>query len=962
MNMFILNRTFLPPAILMYFGMIMLLGVSTTLYAKKGDGDNGKRNLQKTAVFDTKNHDVNRLFLPISNESTFGQNIANGSAGTFWPYPATNDAYIFGAGIWVGALVETGVDANGEPILKPLVSVGYNPNSGDSEMTPGGLPLDPDDQDYRVLMSTDLGGADAGLFPSSTDDLWPFRDSNGNPFSISDQDSWCQYNDFGISEHVDDFSTDGIPIEERPLGIVITQTGFAYTIPAYRDIVFMTYDITNRTRDLTNSDGSPRFPDGAVLRDVYLGVVCDPDIGDAADDQISYFKGEYTAPGETEPLELNLGINYDDDGTEASFQNPNAVGVVGYNFMESPAATRDVFIDPLQTIEIKEGEPLGMTSLKQFTLETDPRDDGERYFAMRGFDHISGEYARFDSTTVAADQRFIQNTGPFDIPVDSTVRVVVAVLAAKDRQELLQVAYNAQKAYNLDFILPAPPPSPKLSLIPDNKKVTVVWDNSPETASDPFFPFRGSDTTYLEFDFEGYRVYRSADGSNWTLIDSADVINGDTLARGNDGGLHYSYVDTDNLINGYPYFYAVTSYDYNSTPATLESGLSLNAQQISPRSEAANYVPPKINDAEQTNPVADNVLEVTANILFPFDVQANIYTLTIDDVLVVDPAVTQKEPIYKYTISGGGETLTGDLLASVNDAGDGYVINTQKSGIINGVELEFNGAASWNSFVVESVTDGNSSDVVDGVTPEADLPYREFFSGNNLEIQWRELYAGTDSSTFTVEIRDLFNDIQVPFKPVRSANGWGFINDHPVFGDPDMLFETVPDVNPPLFFRGLYVNGIKIGSIDKDALVDGAVWQVNISSQCDRLPSIGDQYSLNFEAAAEFTSENASLDNVRVVPDPYLIRNEWEGGYEFQRLSFTNLPDQCTIRIFTVSGELVKTLEHNNTSGNSVENDQGGAAYWDLITNSERQIASGVYIYHIESSVGEKVGRFAVIR
>lgn len=904
----------------------LLIALPSFSYAKTAK--TAQRKLNKSMIFDTRNHDVNRIFLPISNESTFGQNIANGSAGTFWPYPATLDAYIFGAGIWIGAQIEDGVDEQGNPVLKPLVSVGYNPNSGDSEMTPGGLPFDKTNPDYRVLMSTD--DADRAI--------WPIRDENDNPVFSSDQDSWCQYNDFDQSEHVLD--QDGIPIEERPLGILITQIGFAYSIPAYQDIVFLTYDITNKSRELRTPDGTVRFPNGQTLRDVYLGVVCDPDIGEAADDQITYFKGLYAPPGETEPLELNLGINYDDDGLEASFTNPAGVGVVGYNFMQSPKATRDVFIDPLQTILIRQGEELGMTSLKQFTLETDPRDDGERYFAMRGFDHISGEYDRFDRTEVAADQRFIQNTGPFDLAPDSTVRVVVAVLAAQDSTELLKAAYNAQKAFNLNFILPSPPPSPKLTLVPGNKKVTVVWDNSPENAPDPFYPFRGADQNYREFDFEGYRVYRSEDGSEWTLIDSCDIANADTTGRGNNSGLHYSFVDSVGLINGYPYYYAVTSYDFNSSPASLESGRSLNAQQVSPRTEPANYRPPSEMQVSQAN-TGDGVLQIAANVLFPFDVKSTSYTMTIDSV-----RGTRTRPFYHYSLDGTSESYDGVLIADL--VGTEYVMAEQKSVVLNGAELAFQGRADINTYRINNVTEAGSGDAVSGLVSVVIPDRRHLYSANKFQLVFR---AAGDN--YTVEVTDLDNNIPVEFSSAIGGYTWGFIRINPnIFP----LEETIPAAGVPK----LSLPGIEISGFTKDDLSDGLTWIVNATG--DRSPAKGDVYTLTFPDVANY-AQTGSLDNIRVVPDPYIVRNEWEGGYEFQRLSFTNLPNRCTIRIFTISGELVKTIEHNSDGGNSaIENSQGGAAYWDLITNSERQIASGVYIYHIESEVGEKVGRFAVIR
>ena len=75
---------------------------------------------------------------------------------------------------------------------------------------------------------------------------------------------------------------------------------------------------------------------------------------------------------------------------------------------------------------------------------------------------------------------------------------------------------------------------------------------------------------------------------------------------------------------------------------------------------------------------------------------------------------------------------------------------------------------------------------------------------------------------------------------------------------------------------------------------------------------------------------------------------------------FTNLPDKCTIRIFTVSGILIKEIEHNANS--SDPDAMGGAHIWNLQNKEELKIASGLYIYQVDSEVGKYVGKFAVVR
>ncbi len=97
------------------------------------------------------------------------------------------------------------------------------------------------------------------------------------------------------------------------------------------------------------------------------------------------------------------------------------------------------------------------------------------------------------------------------------------------------------------------------------------------------------------------------------------------------------------------------------------------------------------------------------------------------------------------------------------------------------------------------------------------------------------------------------------------------------------------------------------------------------------------------------------LKDIRVVPNPYLTTHIAETTADRQ-LHFTNLPSQCTIRIFTVSGRLVQTLNVNN----SIDNDR---YIWDMRTKDDRDLAYGVYIYHVTApGIGEKTGKFAVIK
>jgi len=97
----------------------------------------------------------------------------------------------------------------------------------------------------------------------------------------------------------------------------------------------------------------------------------------------------------------------------------------------------------------------------------------------------------------------------------------------------------------------------------------------------------------------------------------------------------------------------------------------------------------------------------------------------------------------------------------------------------------------------------------------------------------------------------------------------------------------------------------------------------------------------------------SDLELVRVVPNPYRATEAWDqpGGHE---VHFINLPSRARIRIYTVSGDLVAEIEHNDTVRDF--------ARWDLKNQSGRDVASGIYMYRVETDQFEVQNRFVVIR
>ena len=86
------------------------------------------------------------------------------------------------------------------------------------------------------------------------------------------------------------------------------------------------------------------------------------------------------------------------------------------------------------------------------------------------------------------------------------------------------------------------------------------------------------------------------------------------------------------------------------------------------------------------------------------------------------------------------------------------------------------------------------------------------------------------------------------------------------------------------------------------------------------------------------------------MPNPYYgysPSHDYESDQIATYVKFTNLPQKCTIRIYTLNGNLVKTIKKDD---NLVE------ARWDLNNGSNVPIASGMYIIHVDcGELGVKV-------
>ena len=118
-----------------------------------------------------------------------------------------------------------------------------------------------------------------------------------------------------------------------------------------------------------------------------------------------------------------------------------------------------------------------------------------------------------------------------------------------------------------------------------------------------------------------------------------------------------------------------------------------------------------------------------------------------------------------------------------------------------------------------------------------------------------------------------------------------------------------------------------------------------------------------------------------VFPNPYRVEARWDQGTNVRDhyLWFANLPEQCTLRIFTLAGDLLlekdfdgATYQGEGTRGVYDPSSPLGTPTlsgtmfgWDLITRNGQAVASGLYLYSVEDHTqGGKyhVGKFLVVK
>lgn len=776
---------------------------------------------------------------------------------------------------------------------------------------------------------------------------WPVKDAQGNNIFLSDQDSYCVFSDSNNSKEI--------------LGIQLIQTGYAYGVAFAKNILFYKYQLVGKRN----------------LDSVYFAMYCDIDVGN-----VSGGVPEYA----DDKLDFNrsLGLVYFfDDGVSpewpggktgffgvAMLKTPKVNGVeLGVTDMHYSLYDDDIDIDSVQF-----GRMASTPSLYNSSL-------GPRYFHLGNSTNLHFD----DPATIPASGLDIVATissGPYRLRVGDTLTFVIAFVAGETKEEMLAAATTAKNTVEAGFNLPKPPERPKLYGYAGDRQALLYWDDRSE---------RRPDASSGEYDFEGYRIYRTINkGVTWEKIAEFDVKND----IGKNTGIQYSFIDTT-IINGFEYWYSITAYDRgNNLVPSLEGpiGNDLKADNtiaIIPRSNAIGRQPVSAGNVNKigngvsnyeliVNPVDnENLAGGNYKVKFGYVAKTEIgnpatqVTITITD-------STQTKP-YKYGMkfnSPNNFDLLNLTTGETIRAGYNYPVGGRELTITgHGLRIRFTDAPGTPSDLRpqmgDLITVSFAVDVVKNDSIKV-IDKRQFslnqiqstqdgviFSLNKPSIiKSVSRIGGTDnfSINFTVSAETLV--VQNIY--IVSVEGNGVKDGKPFLIISVRVNNNVIQTDTVYNLGTFTFNGIQ-GKVTFSAnAVPSAGNKFSVEVIKPVLPNIMDAYS--FDVKGSVINKSAireNLNKIRVVPNPYVVSSLFEPEFgelrrePLRQIQFINLPPECTIYIFTVDADLVKTIHHNSTSGTAV---------WDLRAEGGREIAPGIYIYVVKSGDIEYKERFAVIK
>ncbi|GMR24822.1 MAG: hypothetical protein BMS9Abin39_0090 [Ignavibacteria bacterium] len=170
-------------------------------------------------------------------------------------------------------------------------------------------------------------------------------------------------------------------------------------------------------------------------------------------------------------------------------------------------------------------------------------------------------------------------------------------------------------------------------------------------------------------------------------------------------------------------------------------------------------------------------------------------------------------------------------------------------------------------------------------------------------------------------------------------------------GDP-RFNDSLKTIAKSPYFDAIYVAGIQRAVGQETAEMTG-IYSINVSTPL----TAEDKYRINVNIDITADTEKDLFNKINVFPNPLFAYNPgvgFTGGSpDAPYVTFSNLPTEINIRIFTISGNLIRTLVKNNNDPYMT---------WDLLNENGLRVASGMYLAIVSNAeFGQRVLKFAII-
>jgi hypothetical protein len=110
---------------------------------------------------------------------------------------------------------------------------------------------------------------------------------------------------------------------------------------------------------------------------------------------------------------------------------------------------------------------------------------------------------------------------------------------------------------------------------------------------------------------------------------------------------------------------------------------------------------------------------------------------------------------------------------------------------------------------------------------------------------------------------------------------------------------------------------------------------------------------------------NKALEAINIVPNPYYAYSAYEISQFTNTVKITNLPAKCVVSIYTLDGKFIRQYRRDEVAERTKGSNPGvsekqitPALEWDLKNEKSIPVASGTYLIHVSSDLGERTLKF----